>query len=543
MQENPLRRALSGNDVSRYTFRARSFEVDEDGTIRVIDETRFRRSILVRSLLLPDATTMPLDELKTRAEKELNRLKTFKLHWSSMPNLSTIEASHILNGLDPAWFDTPTVLQYAGRDTEYFLMDQFIENAYGPHVGYIPKFYTWFPHFDSRTSMRPPVPDQLGFYKRCIKDLLHRPRECNIMVMPFVFSEDDQSLGHAEMILLENCQSEHLMVYRFDPNGGDTNYFTATSSIFVDTYLKQFLDACLAPKTWQWGVDGLASSCPRVLASEGPQRRQSHIPGEMGFCQTWILLWIHLRLKNRNMTVEQINRYFQTLSPDQLSALIQNFAQFASKSSTFRDLDPKKDRHRHSIMEQLLTSPYLDELSIRNRRHILSLNDSDMNFAYFLVSQFRPFRRLIERNYRRFISNTDVPWDHIMRLYHLMQNIYVEDLPIYVDAINSGRTDQTLSLMSIRLERVYQDITRQIDGFEPSILSTQLRKRIADTDDIDIIRDIVKLSLLKTYIQKKIAKDPALLDLEEVIARGGHIDFSDDRFVKMFEEIDRRPLN
>lgn len=403
---NPLRKAFSLNSISRYhSFAEDPFIVDEYGGIKVTDEFKFRNLPLFRDEAIQ---SKPLVDLIRYMEADLNSKKHAQAFQSSAENLKNPSAPSRVNGLPTHWLSqAPSRLRYAGHGTDTFLRRQILQNRYSQKVGHVPTIpYTFH-------SIHEPLLDPRPEYLQQLKETLNilKYRQCTTVVIPLSIRSEQHHIGHAEILLLEHFLSDAVVVTRFDPNGSSASYWSEGSAPIYDAFLAKCFDAGLGPSAWRWNTDdNMAPSCPRVSRYRGPQARADRIEGELGFCQTWILLYVHLRLRNEHLTSKAFDDFLRNQTPSQLMNLIQNFAEHATDPE-FEKLDPVAQNRQIWKEEMLLTLSRLDDLTLTDREFILALNERKEIIDAFNLVDNLPLRRALQMS-----PNEVLPFSIIFRL-------------------------------------------------------------------------------------------------------------------------------
>ena len=387
---NPLRRAFSENSIHRYDSGVQEpYYVDANGKVEVIDEVRFRN--------LPPFSSMsdqPLQILVANMEQDLRATKALEksmLH--STLNINEPSAPNQLLDLPSRWLDVPKMLRYSGEGTDSFLRKQIIYNRYSQKVGHIPTMYYMFNPVNE-TLPKPDVED-IMYLKRDLMTM--KARQCTTVIIPLSIWAKGKHVGHAEILLLEQYLSDQVKVSRYDPNGEWVQYWSTGSSNVLDAYLSDCFNQTLGVGAWAWNhEEGMAPSCPRVFVYAGAQSRADRVQGEGGFCQTWILLFVHLRLRNAHLSTQDIKAYLRNQTSAQLAHLIQNFTNEVNDSELENMPFPERKILKWKE-ETLLAHPRLDDLSIADREFILSLESTPKLKRAFNLAVDVEKRHSIER--------------------------------------------------------------------------------------------------------------------------------------------------
>lgn len=475
---NPIRKAFSLDDIDRYDSRpAPPYLIDERGKVEVLDEAKFRRLRFFREESMSD---QPLEQLIHFMEADLQKSKNLKADFSSsVQDISDQSAPSKLSGIPNHWNEDPPTLRYMGSNADNFLRKQILYNRYSQKVGHVPTMYIAF----SGVNQPPPRPsgDLIQRLKHIFENM--KSRQCVTVVVPIAIYAEGNLVGHAEILLLENFLSEKVKVSRFDPNGEALSYWSTGSNAILDAFITDVFHASLGTSSWEWASDdGSAPSCPRVLSFRGPQSLARKIPGELGFCQVWILLFVDLRLHNPHESIEGIKSFFRNQTPAQLSRLIQNF----SESANDPEIEQKSPQERHRQVwkeETLLAHDRLDDLTIPDRDFILSIESLDYLDKAFQFAHDVQYRRNIHR-ICNFTTKTETIFSFptLFHVSNLLPMIGELSLPFYLGVViilmglahNKSETDvgQMLHELTkfIQAGKDYKLFTGIVSELSPSTL-------------------------------------------------------------------------
>lgn len=155
-----------------------------------------------------------------------------------------------------------------------------------------------------------------------------------IVAFPLAIRSYRLRKGHANIVIV-NKRVEPWEIERFEPHGGD-EFFRETQEI-IDHQLSAWFRAELSAHKIRINYLTPADVCPHP----GPQTRaESNKMYDDGFCQTWVLLYLDIRLSNPHLTNKQVMFHFLKLSARDLYDMVQEYATLMANTripQTFQD--------------------------------------------------------------------------------------------------------------------------------------------------------------------------------------------------------------
>jgi truncated hemoglobin YjbI len=138
------------------------------------------------------------------------------------------------------------------------------------------------------------------------------------------FSIFFERMGHANALLLD-LRKDPPVVERFEPHGGYETLYNMPqqsgppfSKVAIDEAIRKSLKKHIGAHTYLSPQD----VCPYL----GPQRKQEPTTYELGFCQTWVGLYLDARLRNPDLGPDEVITSLLSYSGQQLRDMVQSFS-------------------------------------------------------------------------------------------------------------------------------------------------------------------------------------------------------------------------
>lgn len=153
------------------------------------------------------------------------------------------------------------------------------------------------------------------------------------------FSADPDSDSHANMVLVRSTPTGQLQVERFEPNGKEiTNKYEETQQEIDDSLTDLFYDLSKGTGT-TLEYTPANQICPLI----GPQaisETQVKIKSDiyLGFCQTWIYLYMEMRIQNPHQTPTEIMDSLLELPAKEMYSLVMDYAYYMKQYFDQKDV-------------------------------------------------------------------------------------------------------------------------------------------------------------------------------------------------------------
>ena len=141
--------------------------------------------------------------------------------------------------------------------------------------------------------------------------------------------------GHLNMLIFDKVKSP-MEVERFEPHGMMQAHATWGSSRDPQgindsqTLLDQQLEKCIKTHlNVPFRYRPPSEICPRM----GPQSKAAKVTGELGFCQTFGIMYADLRLRNPHLSAEEVTNSILSYSPEQLRDIVQSYSRKFDRES------------------------------------------------------------------------------------------------------------------------------------------------------------------------------------------------------------------
>lgn len=156
-------------------------------------------------------------------------------------------------------------------------------------------------------------------FDKCIKDDLRFV----VVVVGLFHQSKRQNFGHANLVLIDK---EQLTIERYDPQGNQT------SSMFLPEKLDSFLEHYFVEKLSKISKGWKYISRQDLKLRSGIQNIQERLcvyEGSTGFCQSWILFFLDMRMKYPNIdSVDLEDSVITKFRQKDLTSFIRNYVSF-----------------------------------------------------------------------------------------------------------------------------------------------------------------------------------------------------------------------
>lgn len=167
------------------------------------------------------------------------------------------------------------------------------------------------------------VDGELIYSKASMKASLEACRGKRFQFARLLLNDRSGTLMHANLLLMEkNIAQNKWIIERFDPHGNKQMF-----SEDVDVQLQQAFRELMAPE--QIEIISPSQLCP----FSGPQVVQEASYGMRGYCQTWVLYYLHMRLKNPEVSSLLLLTNLRKASPATLTRNITKFVYYIREKS------------------------------------------------------------------------------------------------------------------------------------------------------------------------------------------------------------------
>ena len=145
-----------------------------------------------------------------------------------------------------------------------------------------------------------------------------------IVCFYFVFYEHGTT-GHANAILVNKAVTPW-EIERFEPHGGLKKDDVQDNTIKLGFDIDDDLSVRLPDLLKKFGIDAVYKRPIDICPGEGPQTIAERSSPYVGFCQSWTILYMEMRMHNPSRTGTEIIKELLKLNPKHLTLLIQNMA-------------------------------------------------------------------------------------------------------------------------------------------------------------------------------------------------------------------------
>ena len=151
-----------------------------------------------------------------------------------------------------------------------------------------------------------------------------------VVIVPIVAVFKKGEPTHANMLIVNKTGPEW-QIERFEPHGqvsASTSYgegdLLADMQERIDEDLKKWFQKILNPIKQKFTYRRPVDVCPR----RGPQTRSEEFESLGGFCQTWTLFYVDMKLTHPELSSDELLQILFDLDPKELYEMIQDYVQF-----------------------------------------------------------------------------------------------------------------------------------------------------------------------------------------------------------------------